>query len=147
MNIENLFVKYAEAHHHRVGLFGTEEEHLEFERIEKESMQEIIQELEASIGKQYGGCTNCYGKGYCTNIDKLSGSDEWTGQRYEESTDYYLPCLCNRGEQIKEMQASIRREVVKDIMNLIPNTYHEIAGNKILAKIDEYALSNGIDIN
>lgn len=47
--------------------------------------------------KAYGGCKKCYGKGYGTSIDFI------TGKNVLEQTLYYLPCSCNRGKQMKEI--------------------------------------------
>ena len=47
--------------------------------------------------KAFGGCTNCYGKGYSTN------KEVWTGLNYREEKNPIHPCECDRGKQIAEI--------------------------------------------
>lgn len=61
------------------------------------------EELVAENSKAFGGCTKCYGKGYFTNLDAWSGSDEWTGEEYSKPTPYYNPCTCDRGKQFEQV--------------------------------------------
>jgi len=82
-----------------------ENQHLTTERIE-----DLIEELLAEQKKAYGGCDKCYGKGYATNIDFMSGR----GIHYQ--SPYYLPCDCNRGEQIREMLAKQKKELMEEAL-------------------------------
>lgn len=76
-----------------------------------EIIKEITTKIEEQTAKAYGGCKSCFGKGYTTNIDK------WTGREYEKETPYYLPCSCNRGEQIVQMTKYIEENVLREVMN------------------------------
>lgn len=65
-----------------------------------------------ATSKAYGGCQVCYGKGYSTHIDRVSGrgeSDIGNGDVIvDQVTPYYLPCKkCDRGAQIERMMSYI----------------------------------------
>jgi hypothetical protein len=49
----------------------------------------------------FGGCTDCYGKGYATVREVASGHDEYTGQEYNEQLPLIRFCKCDRGMQLK----------------------------------------------
>lgn len=53
----------------------------------------------------YGGCTNCYGKGYSTT--KMYAS----GRRFTQEQNPYIPCKeCDRGAQFAKTQELARQE-------------------------------------
>ncbi len=56
--------------------------------------------------KAYGGCHNCYGKGYATALDFTHGEDtDWDiggrGQVIHYQNPVMRYCTCNRGEQLR----------------------------------------------
>lgn len=51
---------------------------------------------EKKLIKAFGGCTNCYGKGYAT-VKNIS-----VGRGYFVEADPVRPCTCDRGKQIKK---------------------------------------------
>ncbi len=54
--------------------------------------------------KAYGGCHNCYGKGYATVNSRWAGSDEWTGERFAGGNANDMKfCTCDRGKQLKHL--------------------------------------------
>ncbi len=53
--------------------------------------------------KACGDCRKCYGKGYATVSEHASGSDEWTGKKYDWKLNPISPCSCDRGKQIKQI--------------------------------------------
>ena len=59
------------------------------------------------IEKAYGGCKNCYGKGYATRLEHYSGRGEIDLGTHEihieGQSPYYVLCECGRGRQIQEM--------------------------------------------
>lgn len=61
--------------------------------------------------KAYGGCTNCYGKGYSTVIQYATGYDTDTdigspGGKIHFRQDPIKLCACERGEQLKRVLAT-----------------------------------------
>lgn len=67
----------------------------------------------AQIEKAYGGCHNCYGKGYATVNDRWIGhdTDQDIGSRggviAGGNANAMKFCTCERGEQLKEQIAQI----------------------------------------
>lgn len=53
------------------------------------------------LAAAFGGCTDCYGKGYATVRETASGYDEYTGQEYNETLPPIQFCKCDRGMQLK----------------------------------------------
>ena len=53
--------------------------------------------------KAFGGCKNCYGKGYATTIEFAGSSEDFGG---EKTSEWQLPrmrfCSCDRGKALKE---------------------------------------------
>lgn len=65
--------------------------------------------------KAYGGCTNCYGKGYSTRKASWEGHGEHdigTGDVHVSyPAEFYMPCTkCNRGTQFASAMKSTRQE-------------------------------------
>ncbi len=77
----------------------------------KAKLLALVKEAEAKTAKAYGGCTNCYGKGYATV------NDQWVG--VDTDQDIGSPggvvrggsptamkfCTCDRGELLKQLQS------------------------------------------
>lgn len=57
-------------------------------------------ELEEKITKAFGGCTNCYGKGYATvKVNHV-------GRNYFKEANPMKFCDCDRGKQLSELLTS-----------------------------------------
>jgi len=65
------------------------------------SIENMVKQYAEHIRKQtekaFGGCTNCYGKGYSTTKEFC------TGRNYREEKNPVHPCDCDRGKQIAEI--------------------------------------------
>lgn len=73
------------------------------------AVEQLIKQDRENIAKAYGGCTNCYGKGYATVNDK------WIA--YDTDQDIGSPggvttggnpnamkfCTCERGKQLEQL--------------------------------------------
>lgn len=55
------------------------------------------------IEKAYGGCHNCYGKGYASYLTAHSG------RGYYKKVNYPVFCECDRGKQLEKMIASLHQ--------------------------------------
>jgi len=67
-----------------------------------------MKEQEEELIKAFGGCKNCYGKGYYTNLDNVAGSYDFGDEiPYAQPTPYYNPCTCARGVQFKKSQEEL----------------------------------------
>lgn len=85
----------------------------ELERVEKRKHEAIatIKELVSGdlvreIEKAYGGCHDCYGKGYATYRSAYIGTDTdqdigGTGGRINQPFEEMRFCKCERGQQLK----------------------------------------------
>ena len=61
----------------------------------------LITSRDQQIAKAYGGCTNCYGKGYSTYSGEYSARDmSWP----DEKVKY---CDCSRGKQLEVVHQQI----------------------------------------
>lgn len=59
--------------------------------------------------KAFGGCTNCYGKGYSTVKVQAGGEDEFTGESISYELEPIVPCKCDRGKQIEKILERIKK--------------------------------------
>ena len=79
----------------------------EFRKALATNGQKIREETE----KAFGGCKKCYGKGYSTQKENYTGYGEHDigqgGIEIFEEAQYYLPCTCDRGKQIKKLLQDI----------------------------------------
>lgn len=80
----------------------------------KAAIQQALERERLATAKAYGGCANCYGKGYATT------SDLWSG--YDTDEDIGSPgggvsggkpivmkfCTCERGQQLKKWVAQLK---------------------------------------
>lgn len=54
--------------------------------------------------KAFGGCTNCFGKGYSTHMQNLVGAEDFGGDGFEEGPRIHITyCRCERGRQLKAL--------------------------------------------
>jgi len=60
----------------------------------------------ARTAKAYGGCTDCYGKGYATHDEYASGG----GMKWHVGGPVKY-CTCERGKQLKDHIARIRADL------------------------------------
>lgn len=62
------------------------------------------------ITKAFGGCTLCYGKGYATQRQTISGGRGRS--RIYEVLEPMIFCSCDRGNQLKKHIDRIRKETL-----------------------------------
>ncbi len=62
----------------------------------------LLQETQR-VAKAFGGCTQCYGKGYATVSEHVGGTDEWTHENFNWKLNPIRPCECDRGKQIAKI--------------------------------------------
>lgn len=77
------------------------------------AINEIVALLSSKLEEQakaFGGCKNCYGKGYATQMVQAGGTDEWTGKNYAWEVNPIRPCDCERGKGIQELIKLFTRE-------------------------------------
>lgn len=77
-------------------------------RKEFRSLLDAIEHEVDETAKAYGGCTNCYGKGYATVIDFMRGVDTdtdigGTGESVHYRNSPMRYCTCPRGVQLQEL--------------------------------------------
>lgn len=54
--------------------------------------------------KAFGGCKNCYGKGYNTQMVNEVGAEDFGGDGYETGPHVRMVfCRCVRGKQLKKL--------------------------------------------
>jgi hypothetical protein len=68
-----------------------------------------ITKLLIELDKAYGGCHDCYGKGYSTNLHGITGSPDFIGDRvFEEPLKNNMVfCHCERGKQLEKICLSL----------------------------------------
>lgn len=80
--------------------------------------KKLIREREAKLAKAYGGCTNCYGKGYATVNDKWVAHDTdqdigSPGGIVVGGRDFAIRfCDCERGKQLERHAEEIARQSI-----------------------------------
>lgn len=80
--------------------------------------QAAIDEIMKLIGqtkKAFGGCEDCYGKGYSTQLDGYS--DESTGKRWTEESVMF--CNCDRGKALEKQMIKAKTKVADQICYLL----------------------------
>lgn len=81
-----------------------------------------IHQREQSLAKAYGGCTNCYGKGYATVNDAWHGHDTDTdigspgGYVSGGDRNAMKLCSCDRGKQLEKMLAKHTQSLTKSLL-------------------------------
>lgn len=78
-----------------------------------EFVESQLQAYKASVEKAYGGCHNCYGKGYATVIEYASGwdTDQDIGSpggkvHFRQNPIRY--CKCDRGRQLEKLMEALQ---------------------------------------
>ena len=76
-----------------------------------ERVNKAISDAKKEAEKAYGGCHNCYGKGYATTIDYTSGSPDFIGDRgFKRQNDIMRFCDCERGKQLKTLVTTLKEQ-------------------------------------
>lgn len=61
-----------------------------------------IEKLISEVEKAFGGCRNCYGKGYATQESAIIGHPDFIGDKgFKKYEHKMIFCNCNRGKQLK----------------------------------------------
>jgi hypothetical protein len=56
------------------------------------------------VGRAFGGCKKCYGKGYATTLDFTVGSADFQGDvEYMKQNPIMRFCDCERGKQLQNL--------------------------------------------
>ena len=71
-----------------------------------ENLMQLIHQHTEQIHKAYGNCRKCYGKGYATKQEFVSGG----GKKWKTSDIKY--CECSRGEQLRQHIEQAVREAL-----------------------------------
>jgi hypothetical protein len=71
--------------------------------VYRTALTQIVEETEKKTAKAYGGCTNCYGKGYSTSVGSIEAS-----KTAFPMIDY---CNCDRGKQLRSHLQTVISEI------------------------------------
>ena len=67
----------------------------------KAKIQELITQARLETEKAFGGCKDCYGKGYATVRSGIIGYEDFGGDGFKTPpTNKMKYCKCKRGEQL-----------------------------------------------
>lgn|ERR1700743_1514308 len=105
-------------------------------------MAKHLTEIE-KVEKAYGGCHNCYGKGYATELQQPGGTatdgdidgpeGPWKGQQHIEI--HY--CSCSRGSDLLKLTEHIAVAVRVDELDMaLKMRGHHVLGGKIVRNLD-----------
>lgn len=85
-----------------------------------EDVRSILKQLVAQEAKAFGGCRNCYGKGYATVISGLRGHADFGGDGFQSPpTTHIKYCSCDRGKQSQQLVAQeANKAVLKEIYTI-----------------------------
>ncbi len=80
-----------------------------------------IAAIKSEITKAFGGCTDCYGKGYATTRETISGGHGRSAIHFVVEPMRF--CKCDRGTQLKahterreaELREDVRREAIQEM--------------------------------
>lgn len=79
-------------------------ENLTLDRIDVYGVKSFISSLIATRERAFGGCKECYGKGYSTQHHGIHGAEDFGGEGHDIETSVHMNfCSCDRGEQLKEL--------------------------------------------
>src|SRR5574343_186000 len=102
-------------------------------KCDTEEIKSFLSNVISQTEKAFGGCLNCYGKGYHTTIEYASGHGEWDMGQGDIKIHYQLPemrfCNCDRGIELKkrfdatqkEAYEKGRLETIKEIEEKLPD--------------------------
>jgi len=81
-----------------------DDEELTFQETRTTLTQMLIKAQE-DTAKAYGGCTNCYGKGYSTTIEFAQSFPDFIGDKgYKSQKPMMKYCDCERGKQLQSLR-------------------------------------------
>lgn len=87
--------------------------------VEQAAITRTKQETE----KAFGGCTKCYGKGYATVSEYMSGRGDYDMGQGRVVIDEKMPimrfCSCSRGEALKKEVSQIKQETIEECKQVI----------------------------
>lgn len=98
------------------GILGTNDHDNLMPNIKKLAQQEVIR-ARKETEKAFGGCTNCYGKGYATVNDRWSGYGTdgdiggLEGHVSGGNPNAMKFCKCDRGKQISVRIAQLNQQI------------------------------------
>lgn len=85
----------------------------------KELLSNLLSSQRKEIEKAFGGCRNCWGKGFATVKAQAQSFEDFGGEKTEIfELDPIRPCSCDRGKQIKEMLSTQKKEIVEKIRQI-----------------------------
>ena len=71
------------------------------------ALENLVDRHISNVEKAFGGCTNCYGKGYATTLLYARGKGERdmgeAGIEINKELPRVQPCTCERGEDIEKI--------------------------------------------
>jgi len=122
-----------------IGCRTCEKRHVELAEALKDYYHQQLEAKVIETAKAYGGCTNCYGKGYATVNDRWHGHDTDTdigspgGHVSGGNPNAMKYCKCDRGKQLKaliarELKAKGPRFLCDHDENLYRATIDEVLG-------------------
>lgn len=83
-----------------------------------EYLNEIFDQIRQETEKAFGGCKNCYGKGWASVIEYALGAEDFGGDGIPK---YKLPeirfCSCERGKELRKRFDQIRQEARKETIS------------------------------
>lgn len=77
-------------------------------------IQNKIDKAVKKTQKAFGGCLNCYGKGYYTYRQGLRGSGDFEGEKdFQDPIITHVGyCSCSRGTQLQEL---VQTKIIKSV--------------------------------
>ncbi len=98
--------------------------------MKTKDLKEILEETE----KAFGGCKKCYGKGYFTVLEHISGRGETDFGNGDTTIFEELPrmrfCTCERGKGLKKEIENIRQADLADVRAFVEGKIGEYAIEK-----------------
>jgi len=116
--LDILLIKYGEDRDTQSFLFWQEQKitkdtlarnTYDLEQVLKQAIRDLIKSDREEIAKAYGGCTNCYGKGYSTVKSQINGYGTdgdiggFEGRIHIDTPVQMKYCDCDRGAQLEKL--------------------------------------------
>jgi hypothetical protein len=94
---------------------GEEKAGIEDRDVYSRAIKIARESAKAETEKAFGGCKNCYGKGYATVRYGYEGYDDFAHEGYVDPIKTNIhPCKCSRGEEIEKILSSAKAEGYKE---------------------------------
>ncbi len=92
----------------------------------KSFIRQLLSSQKSQIEKAFGGCKNCYGKGYATTIEYAQTCEDFGGEEIKrwQLSDIRF-CNCERGKELKKRFQDQKSRLLKDKIK-------EIEGLKVI---------------